>query len=846
MTQTTPTARPADLHRPSARRRLAFGVSALALVAAPALAQAPAAPDPKPAAEAHAADDGYEVEELVITGAAQQQRGAVIGDIPPEIQLSPRDIRAYGVSNVSELITALAPQTSSGRGDGRPVILVNGQRISSFVEVRDLPTEAIARVDILPEEVSLKYGYRADQRVVNLVLRPRFRAVTAEAGFKTPTQGDGETYNGTLNSLRIQRERRLMLDAKASKTQGILESERDIANTTGDADFRSLQPESESVTLTAVFNRPIREGVAGGLNASFDASRNENLLGLPPGANLAPSSPFDLAEPRALKRNSDAVAGHLGGTANGALKGWSWSLTGNVDRSDTQTTTDRVVAGAAFTDKSRSISQSGDVELVANGVLARLPAGSVSTTLKTGFSALSFDTRSLRAGVLRTGDLSRNDASFQGSVDMPLTSRSRNVGAALGDLSGNLNFAVDKLSDFGVLTTYGYGLNWSPIKPVRIIASFTGEENAPTVQQLGAPVQVTPGVRVFDFQRGETVEVTRIDGGAPGLNADNRTVMKLGLTLKPFEKTDVTFSADYVKTRIKDVIASFPTATSEIEAAFPDRFVRDASGRLIQIDSRAVNFDRRDTEQLRWGFTYRKPLGPVRPVGGRPNQAAGQGQRPAAANPDAPSADAPRPQEGAERQPDARPPEGGFGGPGGGPGGPGGGGFGGGRFGGPRGGAGGNLQIGLYHTLRLQDEIHIRPGVPALDLLDGAALGNSGGTPRHQLDLQANVSRNGYGLSMNGRWQSASKIEGGAAGTLRFADLTTVNLRLFADLGAQPWAREKYTWLRGARVSLSVDNLFDTRQQVRTAAGGTPITFQPDYLDPLGRQVRISFRKMFF
>ncbi|MBU2096570.1 MAG: TonB-dependent receptor, partial [Alphaproteobacteria bacterium] len=193
--------------------------------------------------------------------------------------------------------------------------------------------------------------------------------------------------------------------------------------------------------------------------------------------------------------------------------------------------------------------------------------------------------------------------------------------------------------------------------------------------------------------------------------------------------------------------------------------------------------------------------------------------------------------------------DGGFGPPGGGgpgfggPGGPGG--FGPGRF--PGGGRNsGNLQIGLYHTLRLEDEILIRPGVAKLDLLDGSALGNSGGTSRHQVDLQANASRNGYGLSMNARWQSSSRVDGSATGALTFDDLTTVNVRLFADLGAQPWARQKYPWLRGARVSLSVDNLFDARQQVHTAAGDTPINFQPDYLDPLGRQVRISFRKLFF
>ena len=133
-----------------------------------------------------------ELEEVVISG--QRQPGAVVGDIPPDVQLSAQEIRALGVSNVSELLQALAPVlgTSQGRGGERPVVLLNGARISGFNEIRDLPSEAILRTDILPEEVALKYGYRATQRVVNIVLRPRFRSITAEAGAQSSSAGGRE------------------------------------------------------------------------------------------------------------------------------------------------------------------------------------------------------------------------------------------------------------------------------------------------------------------------------------------------------------------------------------------------------------------------------------------------------------------------------------------------------------------------------------------------------------------------------------------------------------------------------------------------------------------------------
>src|SRR4051812_23297232 len=168
-------------------RRLSI-LLGLPLLATPemAMAQAVSAPAPSaasvaqkpvvaaPAAPAASADDE---EEIVVRG--QKPRGSVTGDIPPEQTLNAADVRAYGVNNISDLLDQLAPQTTSGRG-GQPVMLLNGRRISGFGEIRDLPTEAISRVEILPEEVALKYGYSADQKVVNFVLRERFLALVGE------------------------------------------------------------------------------------------------------------------------------------------------------------------------------------------------------------------------------------------------------------------------------------------------------------------------------------------------------------------------------------------------------------------------------------------------------------------------------------------------------------------------------------------------------------------------------------------------------------------------------------------------------------------------------------------
>jgi len=826
------------------------------LIAGPALAQ----PDEQADAE---------VEEVVVNG-QRRLAGEVMGDITPELRLGPRDIRAYGVANVSELLEALAPQTASGQGGGgRPVVLIDGARVSGFAEIRDLPTEAIVRVDILPEEVSLKYGYPAEQKVVNIVLRRRFRAWLAEGSATAPTQsGGGDTAAAHGALLHILRGQRLMLDAKATEVDPILESDRDVIGR-GDGAFRTLQPQSTDVVLNAVLARPLGRGVSGSLNGVFQSTESDSKLGL---------SPFSQ---EALARHAEAQDGRLAASANGALAGWQWSYTGNLARNVSKSTTDRALATGAFTDRTRSTTTSADSDIVLNRALWRLPAGQVSATLTGRVSTMELDSESLRAGLFQSVALSRDIGQLQASVDAPLTRAGEGLGVAIGRLSGNVNVGVQSLSDFGDLATAGYGLNWTPVKPIRVLASFSRTDQAPTVNQLGDPVSATPGVRVFDLARGETVEAIRISGGSADLTAGRRDVFKLGITYKPFDKTNLTFQANYVASRTRDAIAAFPSASTQVEAAFPERFVRDAGGTLIQVDARPVNFARQERRELRWGFTFSRPVGPqpspeaiaamrrramgegAGPPGAerrrpRPETAGGQpgtaDARPAGA-PDGPPPEGPPP--GAERAPGA-------GGSGAAPGageaaGPGPGGFGGGRsFGGPGGGRGGFggfgggprggvFQIGLYHTWAFRDEVLIRPGLPVLDLLDGAAIGAGGGSPRHQVDLQANFTRGGLGVAMNAKWESATRIDGGAGpdDDLRFSDLATVNLRLFADLGAQRFARD-HRWLRGARVTVAVNNLFDSRQEVRTAAGTVPISYQPDLLDPVGRSVRVTVRKLFF
>jgi outer membrane receptor protein involved in Fe transport len=176
-------------------------------------------------------------------------------------------------------------------------------------------------------------------------------------------------------------------------------------------------------------------------------------------------------------------------------------------------------------------------------------------------------------------------------------------------------------------------------------------------------------------------------------------------------------------------------------------------------------------------------------------------------------------------------------GPGGGGRGPGGGLFG-------RGGNTGRWDVGLFHTIKLQDEILIRPGVPTLDLLNGSATGSSGGTSRHEVELNGGYFFRGIGVRLSSKWRSATDVVADPT-TLHFSPQMTVNARVFFDLNQLGDFTTRNPIFRNTRIRFAVDNLFNDRQEVRDQNGITPIRYQPAYMDAAGRTVSIEIRKQF-
>lgn len=861
-------------------------------------------------------------------------RGRVQGDIEPEVTLDSGQLIAYGATNVAELLEALEPLTRSnrGRGGGGPVVLLNGRRTSGFQEIRTIPFEAIERTEILPEEAGLAYGFGADQRVVNIVLKATFTQANSELTYRAPTQGGRSSTEVEGGYFSIVGGNRLNVSLEHERDTALFETERDIRRDPGSQPFdrignvsapvfgdeidpalsalagqtvtvaanpgvanptlagfaaganaprtgdltesRTLLPSGEQTQLNASLARDLNETIKGTVSLNLERSTSFSFLGLPGVRLTAPAglngSPFtrDVAanryidDPFAVTRDNETNTANLGVLLDGFLGDWRWSLSGAYDRVETDTTTgrglDATAAQAAVTagtlnpfgaldpsrftrlvDTANSVSSGGNIEAVFNGDLLALPAGDLSATFEFGADTRELSSESTRNGAFSERSIGRDRVYGSTNLSIPI-SNGVDVLRPLGDLSVNVNAGYDEASDIGGLTTWGAGLNWSPIDALGIIVSYTNEDGAPSISQLNDPTISTPNSPVFDFATGETVLVNRITGGNPGLTPDNRQVWKVGLNWRATD--DLTFRSDYTRTTIDGAIVAFPTITPDLEAALPERFERDASGRLIELDSRPLNFTQTERSELRSGFNFSRSFGRPNPAAGR---GPGGGLGPMVFG------------GGGGRPPGAGGPGGGggprFGGPGG-QGGPGGGG--GGQFrgggGGGRGGGGmqpgqGRFNLSVFHTVRFTDEVVIRPGLPVLDLLDGDATGAAGGTPRNEVQVQGGVFRNGFGAFMNANWRQGTEVDGGVGGsTLNFSDRTTVNLTMFADLNQRTTWVERFPILRGTRVSLAFQNIFDSRTEVTSSTGDVPLNYQPDFLDPEGRVVRVSLRKILF
>ncbi|WP_162935621.1 hypothetical protein [Tsuneonella amylolytica] len=431
--------------------------------------------------------------------------------------------------------------------------------------------------------------------------------------------------------------------------------------------------------------------------------------------------------------------------------------------------------------RSRSRADSVTSQASLSGPLLSLPAGplQLAATLQGRFDRSVSETRGSVESVRR---FERDEVGARTNLTAPILARGNRDGFGLNAQAGAY---VHSAGRGGALTDWNAGLDGSIGRVVNFAVGYQRQQIAPPASALNDPVIVLQNVRLFDFVRNESVVVPNIIGGNPDLPVQSRRLFSAQATVRPFADYDLAFTAEYARASNRDVFAALPPVSAAVQAAFPDRFVRDAAGALVLVDSRPVAFAREASESLRWGLRFRRTFagsGVVDEESDQPRALAGRGVR---------------------------------------------------------------VTFDLTHDWNLSNTRQARAALPVIDLLRGGAIGYGGGVSRHSVLFNGAVAGRGVGLSFNGQYRGRNVLSSGtvaAPGLITFPGRLVANVRTFANVGTLLPERD---WARSLRLSVEVANLFDSRQRVRDETGATPLRYQPFLIDPVGRTINVGVRKAF-
>jgi hypothetical protein len=514
------------------------------------------------------------LEDVLVVG----RRGAA--RVLPEIELGADEIDNLGAYDIGEAIARIG----QGLGfDTPPVLIVNGRQVVNPGDFAGFPPDALVRVEVLPRQAAAIYGEDPGRRVLNIVLQPEFRSRDGFLKASRPTAGDTSFLSADARQSEILNNDTRQFGVQLSRDASLRSDER--------PDYVRDHPGREGVTL-----RPARDAVAA--NASMTGALGDWASSLSVTARVQDDRftalvGGELVETERSSRN----LGFSGGLSGDAL-GWSVRL--GLQGQVASTSQDGIA-------ETRSRAVLAAAELTIDRTLIDIPAGPVLTTLS-GRYTRSRNVNDVEA--VRTR-LSARALDLRGNLAIPLSRSSRGGGGLKwGDASVTLGATLTGLyDDAGHGDGLNAGLAWSPVRKLSFNSLWSLSTDSPAGPLRFDPVYHGPPRVVFDFRTGEAVEVLPLLGGNPDLKARTSRSFSLSASAGPFTSWRVQGRVSFQRTGTTDGFGAVPELTPAVEAAFPERFIRDADGRLVSIDQRLINLGSTRMETLSSGMSLNLPAG---------------------------------------------------------------------------------------------------------------------------------------------------------------------------------------------------------------------------------------------
>jgi len=826
---------------------------------APAIAQAAKAATgtPKPRD-----DSGASAQEIVVVG----ERASVVKGLDPLATLDRNTLDSIGATSMSDLLRVLKPLTQSADGSD-PIFLLNGQRVSSYQEIGSLPPEAIDKVEVLPEPAALRFGYPPTRRVVNFITKRNFRQVETSVAAGTTVRPGSTVAEGNFNLTRLHKDQRVTVTLQRQHTSSLLQSRRHVlpnpqvlfdgignvtAPSAGEIDPALSQIAGQPVTVVPVpqaeadrsslpayaagANEPrlfdlgpyrtlvprkeewkaesVLADKIGGLSGSLDLSAEqstETAMSGPAAVTLTvpetnPYSPFAspvllhryLTEAGVLHTRQTTTTLHGGSTLRGAISGWLWDWTASVDQ--------KLVGG--FSENGIDLSAANAAIATGTNPFAPLDPSLLSGLL---VDRAHLMTRTLNSKLVVRGtplQLPAGPLNLTGTVEAErLTASSVTTGAdpfnlQLGRTRTEAGMAVDiplTSRSEHVLSAIGN-------------LSLNGSVNARRVSGFGSLYDSTVGATWGPFKGVQLLLQDKRSGTAPDMEKLASPIVHVA-NVPVFDfatgRTDIVtvttggnpeLAAEHKHVRSVALnVKPFPGQELRVTTTYENTDIRNQTGDVgsltPQLQAVFPNLFARDSTGHLVSVTFQptnfyrerqKTLNIVLnaggPVGAKRNSKGIKG--------------------------DSRP----------------------------------NYYAGAGPTFKFSDRLQLRPGAPELDLLGGDSV-TGWKAARFSGYFYAGIGQLGNSISIDGWGDGGGRVRSPvAASDLYFSP--TFQLNFHATLSVHHFLTKK-AWTKHLQLKLDVEKLIRVHESVHDANGHVPNPFQPDLLDPIGRTVKFTVRKLF-
>jgi iron complex outermembrane recepter protein len=721
------------------------------------------------------------------------------------------DIGTFGAATIGDLIGQLSSKTQDGSANRneQPAVLLNGRLITNLAEISDLPAEAAAQVSILSRNAGLRHGAPSAQRIVSISLKPRYKSLVVQATAETAGtyQGQRSSINHTLT--RIQGEKRLNVMLSAARKPAISTKrtprEGQIDFPAGTIPITNLEQGVTNIMYNVVpAEYGFRGSISGGFRlggdisvspiGAFDYRSTTATSFTPEGLPVAPS---------VYQQRTKSLSWSLGVRAAADIGRWTSSFSINVGRKASRAESGQ---SRAKTPVSINLWQGEG----GNGT-SEIPGDPVGTRI----SELSAIYTNSRSGTL-TGDMLANGPLW--AVPAGRVTASVRINVEGTNATSKSPGDVVHVSTRGVQGQVG--LNLPITSPHHDFLRYLGDLSANVMLSAGA-----------------------YSGSGGSLNR------LIGLNWKPVQSISLAVSnmRDRISPPVEDLAS--PSIVTPDVPVYDYRFLRTAlvtqiTGGVVRspkTTSSGLNLSLVVAPKTLKGFT-------VTVDGTRITSRNSTISLPALSEitekafPERYIRD----NRGILIAVDNRPVsidqiEKNVG-----------------RLGldvmrrisqvGPKEDREGGIVVraSTHLTHTFSNRMRLSKGDPVLDVSSGA-LRVGGGEPVNVIDCEAAISFDQAGLVLKGNWQGGTRLIETAetrVSRLSFEPLSVLSLRFFFDAGYFPfYAGDPF--FKGTRITVSVNNIANARQKVRDELGNTPKSYQPVYLDALGRVFRLELRKRF-